>query len=132
MNEGSVLVVSNETGLARSLGVTLAAKGYHVSHTGSFHEAISLVELGKHDVLILDNEASPIATEQACRKIRACSKIAIIVIASDDSGQKKTDAILAGADAYLPKPFGVAEILASIRDTLQKSRAKMDLHVLIS
>ena len=113
MREGSILVVSNEVSIARSLRLTLAAKGYQVTTSESAAEAIDLSASGKHDLVLLDNDGS-IAALEACRQIRARSGMAIVIISSDNSEDKKARAMLAGADGYIAKPFGVADIFALV------------------
>jgi two-component system KDP operon response regulator KdpE len=119
MSEGSILVVSNEASIARALRLTLAAKGYEVTTAESTTEAIDLSGAGKHDLVLLDNDGSG-ATLEACRQIRARSDMAIIVISSDNSEEKKARAILAGADRYIAKPFGVEEIFAGVCANMRK------------
>ena len=120
MSEGSILVVSNGPSIVRALQITLAAKGYEVTNTGDVCEAVELSEARKHDLVLLDYEAAPAI--EACRKIRACSDVTIILMSADYSHEKKTSAFLAGADAFIPKPFGMAEILASVRKNMHKIR----------
>lgn len=120
MSEGSILVVSNERGISRAVRITLAAKGYEVTNTGTVAAAVEMSESGKYDVVLLDNDTSSATASCACRKLRARSGAAIIVIGSDNSEEKKAHAIRAGADAYLAKPFGVAEMFAGVHANMRK------------
>src|ERR1700722_11731640 len=109
MTKGSILVISNEMNISRALRITLAAKGYEVTNTRTVAEAVDLSESAKHDLILLDNDSSSATITEACREIRARSAAAIIIMGSDASEEQKAHAILAGADSYMPKPFGVAQ-----------------------
>jgi two-component system KDP operon response regulator KdpE len=98
----------------------------------SIEEVLRLKDPGKYDLLLLDNDTSPCSTENACRELRACSDMAIIIMSGDNSEEKKAQAILAGANAYLPKPFGVAEMFARVRANMRKARVMTDPQVLVS
>jgi two-component system KDP operon response regulator KdpE len=132
MSEGSILLVSNEFGIARALRLTLAAKGYEVTTVESLAEAVELSESGKRDLVLLDCESSA-ATLEACREIRACSDVAIVVVSSDGSEDKRARASLAGADDYVLKPFGINEITGSISANIHKSKtASRSRYTLVS
>jgi two-component system KDP operon response regulator KdpE len=132
MTKGSILVISNEMNISRALRITLAAKGYKVTNTRTVTEAVNLSESAKHDLILLDNDSSSSTATEACREIRACSAAAIIIMGSETSEEKKAHAILAGADSYMPKPFGVAQIFADVRAIMRKNKAMSDLGVLVS
>jgi two-component system KDP operon response regulator KdpE len=120
MSEGSILVVSKEPSIVRALRITLAAKGYEVTNLESVEDVVRQSDSWKYDLVLLDNDTSSASTTEACRGIRACSDMAIIIMSGENSEEKKAHAILAGADAYIPKPFGVEEILARIRANIRK------------
>lgn len=120
MSEGSILVVSKEPSIVRALHITLAAKGYEVTNLESVEDVVRQSDPWKYDLVLLDNDTSSPSTAEACREIRACSDMAIIIMSGENSEEKKTHAILAGADAYIPKPFGVEEISARIRANIRK------------
>jgi DNA-binding response OmpR family regulator len=119
MSDGTILVVSNELSFARTLRIILAAKGYEVVNTASVDDAVRPSDFCEYDLVLLDNDTSFPTTVEACREIRACSDVAIVIISSDNSEETKSRAFLAGANAYIPKPFGVAEIFASAREYAQ-------------
>ena len=131
MREGSILVVSNEVSITRALRLTLAARGYEVTTAESVTEAVDLSGAGKHDLVLLDNDGSP-ATIDAFRQIRARSDMGIIVISSDSSEAKKARAILAGADGYIAKPFGVADIFALVCANTRNAKTAPHSGVLVS
>ena len=132
MNEGSILVVSEEPSIARVLRITLAAKGYEVTNVASVDDVVRHGGSRKYDLVLLDNDTSSASTAETCRKIRACSDMAIIIMSGDNSEEKKAHAILAGADAYIPKPFGVDEVFARIRANIRKVRVTVSSRVLVN
>ena len=131
MREGSILVASNEVSVARALRLTLSAKGYKVTTAESVAEAVDLSETGKHDLILLDNDGLAAALE-ACRQIRARSDMAIIIMSSDNSEDKRARAIRAGADGHIAKPFGVADIFAVVCASARTGRVAADPEVLVS
>jgi two-component system KDP operon response regulator KdpE len=120
MTEGSILVVSEEVSFGRVLRITLAAKGYKVTNTKSVGDAVKLSDSGKYDLVLLDSDASSASAIEACREIRACSDLAIIIVSGDKSEEEKARAIRAGASAYIPKPFGATEIFTGVRENMRK------------
>jgi two-component system KDP operon response regulator KdpE len=131
MREGSILVVSNEVSIARALRLTLTAKGYEVTTAESATEAVDLSMSAKHDLVLLDSDASAGALD-ACRQIRACSDMGIIIISSDNSEDKKARAILAGADGYIAKPFGVVDIFALVGANAHNIKITANATVVVS
>jgi two-component system, OmpR family, KDP operon response regulator KdpE len=121
MSEGSILVVSREPSIARALRITLEAKGYEVTNLDSVDDVIKRSSRND-DLVLLDNDTSALSATAACREIRACSDIAIIILSGENSEEKKAHAISAGADAYILKPFGVEEVFARVQASLPKVR----------
>jgi len=132
MSEGSILIVCEEPSVVRAAQVTLAAKGYEVANISSIEEVLRLKNPEQYDLLLLDSDTFPSSTASVCRQIRACGDMAIIVMSGDDSEETKTQAILAGADAYLPKPFGVAEMFTRVRANIRKTRLVTAPQALVS
>jgi DNA-binding response OmpR family regulator len=132
MSEGSILVVSKEASIARALRITLAAKGYEVTNLASIDEVVRQSGSGKYDLVLLDNDTSSASTMEACREIRACSDMAIIIMSGDNSEEKKAHAILSGADGYIPKPFGMAEVFAEVSANIRKVRITVSPKALVN
>jgi two-component system KDP operon response regulator KdpE len=122
MSEGSIVVVSREPGISRALCLTLAAKGYEVTNVESVDDVFRQSHARRYDLVLLDNDTSTAPPAETCREIRACSDMGIVIISGDHSEEKKLKAILAGADAYIAKPFGVEEVFAGIRAAIGKAR----------
>jgi len=132
MSEGCILVVSKEPSISRALRITLAAKGYQVTNLECVDDVVRQRDAWKYDLVLLDNDTSSASTLDACREIRACSDMAIIVMSGDNSEEKKAHAILAGADAYIPKPFGVDEVFARVQANLRKVRIAVSPRALVN
>jgi DNA-binding response OmpR family regulator len=132
MTEGSILVVSEEVSFGRVLRITLAAKGYKVTNMKNVGDAVRLGDSGKYDLILLDSDVLSASAIEACREIRACSDMGIMVVSGETSEEEKAQAIGAGADTYLPKPFGVAEIFSAVRRNIHRVRVTVNSEVLVS
>ncbi|HLI08224.1 MAG TPA: response regulator transcription factor [Ktedonobacteraceae bacterium] len=115
----AILVVDDEKEIVRALQRGLTAYGYRVLTASSGQEAFE--ELHKHhpDVLLLDLMLPDMSGLEVCRRIRAESNLPIIVLSVKDAEYDKIEALDLGADDYVPKPFGMDEVLARIRVALR-------------
>jgi DNA-binding response OmpR family regulator len=113
----SVLVVEDDLGIATQLVRGLTRGGYTVDHvtTGSAALAHSVP-----DVVLLDLELPDGDGVSVCRKLRERSAAAIIVVTAYGEESDRVNALDAGADDYLVKPFGLAELQARIRAVLRR------------
>jgi two-component system, OmpR family, KDP operon response regulator KdpE len=118
-----VLVVDDEPEIRRFLRASLKAHQYEVLEAGSGGEA--LAELSRHSpgLVILDLGLPDLDGIEVTRRIRQHSAIPIIVLSVRDREFDKIDAIDAGADDYLTKPFGMGELLARIRGVMRRVTA---------
>src|SRR5215831_16098924 len=105
----SVLVVEDDQGIATQLVRALARGGYEVDHVITGGEAL---RWGDPDVVLLDLELPDTDGVQVCRQLRERSRVAIIVVTARGEEPERVLALDAGADDYLVKPFGLAELLA--------------------
>jgi two-component system KDP operon response regulator KdpE len=116
---GSVLVVEDEPEIRRLVRGALAAEGYRVveSETG----ARGAIDAGTHkpDLAIVDLGLPDIDGVAVIRRIRSWSSMPIIVLSARAEERSKIDALDAGADDYVTKPFGVGELLARVRVALR-------------
>ncbi len=115
----SILVVDDEKEIVRALQRRLAASGYRVLTAASGQEALEEVHLHHPDVLLLDLVLPDMSGLEVCRRIRAESNLPIIVLSVKDAEYDKIEALDLGADDYVPKPFGMDEVLARIRVALR-------------
>jgi DNA-binding response OmpR family regulator len=114
----SVLVVEDDDSIATQLVRGLTRGGYLVDHVVTGGDALARTA----DVVLLDLELPDIDGVQVCRKLRERSDAAIIVITAHGEEPDRVMALDAGADDYLVKPFGLAELQARIRAVLRRVR----------
>jgi DNA-binding response OmpR family regulator len=115
----TVLVVEDDASIATQLVRGLTRGGYLVDHVMTGGEALAR---GNADVVLLDLELPDVDGVQVCRKLRDRSAAAIIVITAHGEEPDRVMALDAGADDYLVKPFGLAELQARIRAVLRRVR----------
>jgi DNA-binding response OmpR family regulator len=120
----SVLVVEDDAGIAAQLVRGLTRGGYQVDHVVTGGEALTRAEA---DVVLLDLELPDIDGVQVCRQLRERSDAAIIVVTAHGDEPDRVMALDAGADDYLVKPFGLAELQARIRAVLRRVKPGGDV-----
>jgi DNA-binding response OmpR family regulator len=117
--KASVLVVEDDPGIATQLVRGLSRGGYDVEHVTTGRDALSW---GDPDVVLLDLGLPDTDGVEVCRQLRERSGAAIIVVTARGEEPERVLALDAGADDYLVKPFGLAELLARIRAVLRRVR----------
>jgi DNA-binding response OmpR family regulator len=115
----SVLIVEDDASIAAQLVRGLTRGGYQVDHVLTGQDALAW---GKPDVVLLDLELPDLDGVQVCRKLRERTDAAIIVVTAHGEEPDRVMALDAGADDYLVKPFGLAELQARIRAVLRRLR----------
>ncbi len=120
----SVLVVEDDASIAAQLVRGLTRGGYRVDHVVTGGEALAW---GEPDVVLLDLELPDIDGVQVCRTLRQRTGAAIIVLTAHGEEPDRVMALDAGADDYLVKPFGLAELQARIRAVLRRIRPGGDV-----
>ena len=122
MYKPRILVVEDDKAVRNLITTTLETQGYqyHTASTGgeSIMEAIS----NQPDVVILDLGLPDMDGVDIIKKIRGWSNMPIIVVSARSEDRDKIDALDAGADDFLTKPFSVEELLARLRVTLRRLR----------
>jgi DNA-binding response OmpR family regulator len=113
----SVLVVEDDLGIATQLMRGLSRSGYAVDHVTTGGDAMSRAD---PDVVLLDLGLPDGDGVDICRQLRQRSAVAIIVVTARGEEPERVLALDAGADDYLVKPFGLAELLARIRAVLRR------------
>ncbi|SFG91900.1 response regulator transcription factor [Streptomyces mirabilis] len=113
-----VLVVEDDTGIAASLVLGLERAGYRARSVGTGREALAAVP--EPDVVLLDLGLPDLDGVEVCRRMRGRSGAAIIVVTARGEEADRVAALDEGADDYLVKPFGLAELLARIRAVLRR------------
>ena len=110
-----VLVVDDEPQILRGLGTNLRARGYDVETAPDGEQALEVAARTHPDVVILDLGLPGIDGVEVIRGLRAWTATPIIVLSARDQEQDKVEALDAGADDYVSKPFGMDELLARLR-----------------
>jgi two-component system KDP operon response regulator KdpE len=121
VSAGRILVVDDEPQIRRVMRTTLVASGYEVSEARSGEEALEKVRAERFDLILLDMNMPGMGGIEACRAIRTGSDVAVIMLTVRNSEQDKVDALDAGADDYVTKPFSTPELLARIRAALRRT-----------
>lgn len=120
MSEGRILVVDDEPQIRRVMRTTLVTQGYEVTDARSGDEALELFRRDKYDLVLLDFNMPGMTGVETCRAIRVGSDVAIIMLTVRNTQKDKVDALDAGADDYVTKPFSMSELLARIRAALRR------------
>src|ERR1700749_1371238 len=120
----SVLVVEDDPGIATQLVRGLSRSGYTVDHVMTGREALDRAD---PDVVLLDLGLPDGDGVDICRQLSQRSWLAIIVVTAGGGEPERVLALDAGADDYLVKPFGLAELLARIRAVLRRVRPDAQL-----
>jgi two-component system KDP operon response regulator KdpE len=126
MNTATVLVVDDEPQLRRTMKATLTDLGYSVIEARTGEEAIETLRRDPADLILLDLNMPGIGGLETCRAIRETSDVPIIVLSVRNTERDKVDALDAGADDYVTKPFGIQELLARIRAAIRRMPASGD------
>ncbi len=110
-----VLVVEDDPALARALAVTLRANRYEatVTHTGA--GGLDAMANWHPDLVVLDLGLPDLDGIEVLRALRAWSAVPVVVLSARQTSDDKVEALDAGADDYVTKPFGMDEFLARIR-----------------
>lgn len=115
-----ILVVDDESQITRVLRTSLSAQGYDIRVANSGDMAIEIMKDWQPSLIITDLSMPSMDGIELTRHIRAISQVPIIVLSVRDKEQQKVEALDAGADDYVTKPFGMNELLARVRATLRR------------
>ncbi len=116
-----ILIVDDETAIQRFLRTALDTGEFALHQAENGHAALAAAAATRPDVILLDLGLPDLDGVEVIRRIREWSKVPIIVLSVREHEDDKVKALDAGADDYLTKPFGVAELLARIRVALRRS-----------
>ena len=123
MNNLLILVVEDDAPVRNLIGTTLKTHGYDYITATNGENAVMQASSNNPNVVLLDWGLPDIDGGDVIKKIRTWSEMPIIVISARAEDQDKIDALDAGADDYLTKPFSVQELLARIRVTERRLSA---------
>jgi two-component system KDP operon response regulator KdpE len=114
-----ILIVEDEPQMRRALSAGLRANGFAVEGVEAGEDALDMLPLTRPDLILLDLTLPGIDGLDVVRQVRAWSAVPIIVLSAREGERDKVTALDLGADDYLTKPFGMAELLARIRVALR-------------
>ena len=121
-----VLVVDDEPQILRFLQPALEASGYAVLNAATGTEAVRATANLAPDIIILDLGLPDMDGKEVLKRIRRFSKIPVIVLSARDVEAEKIEALDAGADDYVEKPFAIGELLARLRVALRHARGQAE------
>jgi two-component system KDP operon response regulator KdpE len=121
MTSTKILIVDDEPQIRRVLRTTLTSQGYAVAEAKSGNEALDLFRVERPDLILLDVNMPGRSGLETCREIRGTSDTPIIMLTVRNTERDKVQALDAGADDYVVKPFGSEELMARIRATLRRA-----------
>ncbi|GGH11686.1 DNA-binding response regulator [Silvibacterium dinghuense] len=116
-----VLVVDDEAQITRVLRTALSAQNYDVRTANDPEEALHLFEEWAPDLIITDLMMPGMTGVELCRAIRTRSKVPILVLSVREQERSKVEALDAGADDYVTKPFSIQELMARVRAHLRRA-----------
>ncbi len=116
-----ILVVDDEPQITRVLRTTLSSHGYTIRTAGDGDEALEVMREWMPDLVIPDLAMPNMEGLELCRRIREKSAVPIVVLSVRGEERTKIEALEAGADDYVTKPFGPNELLARVRAMLRRA-----------
>ncbi|THD83249.1 MAG: response regulator [Phenylobacterium sp.] len=120
MHRPRILVVDDEPQMHRFLGPALNAAGYEPVRADTGRQALSEIARRPPDAVVLDLGLPDIDGQEVLRKCRAFYEGPIVILSARDREIEKIEALDAGADDYVEKPFRVGELLARLRVTMRR------------
>ena len=124
MNKPTILVVEDDSSVRSLITTTLKAHGYKFLTAANGEMAVMMASSHNPDIMLLDLGLPDIDGVEVIRRVRSWSNLPIIVISARSEDTDKIDALDAGADDYLTKPFSVEELLARLRVTQRRLDAQ--------
>jgi two-component system, OmpR family, KDP operon response regulator KdpE len=125
--QSRILLVDDDPSIRRALRTTLSALGLDIEEASGGEQAVSFVRTERYDAALLDINMPGMGGVEACRTIRRlCPRLPILMLTVCDSEDDKIDALDAGADDYVTKPFHVGELMARVRSAVRRSHATQD------
>jgi two-component system, OmpR family, KDP operon response regulator KdpE len=122
----SILMVDDDPHVLRSLRAALESHGYRVRSAPNGAIALESCAAERPDVVLLDLALPGLDGVEVCRRLRSWSRVPILVLSARVHEVQKVQALDAGADDYVTKPFGTEELLARIRAALRRDQARRD------
>ena len=124
--KGPILVVDDEAQIRRVLRAALSGHGYEVIEARSGEEALEKVGTERVDLALLDVNMPGMGGLEACRRIRAESEAAIIMLTVRNAEHEQVEQLDSGANDYVVKPFHLGVLLARVRAQLRQFERSED------
>jgi two-component system KDP operon response regulator KdpE len=123
--QGTILVVDDDSSTRRALRLTLSGMGFRVVEAARGEEALSLVRVTWFDAVLLDVDMPGMGGVETCRSIRhAIARLPVLMLTVMDGEDDKVQALDAGADDYITKPFQLRELAARLRSAVRRRNAQ--------
>ena len=119
--QGRILVIDDESQITRVLRAALTAQGYQVRTANDPEEGLELYRDWTPDLVITDLMMPTMTGVDVCRAIRLIASTPVVVLSVRDHERSKIEALDAGADDYVTKPFNTQELLARVRAHLRRA-----------
>jgi two-component system KDP operon response regulator KdpE len=116
-----ILVVDDEPQITRVLRTALTAQGYEIRVANDGEMALEIMKDWTPSLIITDLSMPQLDGVQLCRRVRAVSQVPILILSVRDQERQKIEALDAGADDYITKPFSMNELLARVRANLRRT-----------
>jgi two-component system, OmpR family, KDP operon response regulator KdpE len=121
LSAARILAVDDEPDILRALETILRSAGYEIDTAASGEEALAQATLRLPDAVILDLVLPDQSGIEVCRELRTWTQIPILLLSVVGEDHEKVEALDAGADDYVTKPFSVNELLARLRAALRRA-----------
>lgn len=115
-----VLVVDDDVALARALAINLKARGYEVATAATGRQALDALARVHPDVVVLDLGLPDLDGIEVLHGIRGWNAVPVVVLSARTTSDEKVEALDAGADDYVTKPFAMNELLARLRAAVRR------------
>ena len=124
MSETRVLIVDDDASIRKALHTSLSGLGFEIEEAVGGEQAVSLVRSEHYDAAVLDINMPGMGGIEACRRIRRLEpQLPILMLTVRNDADDKIEALDAGADDYITKPFHVGELMARVRAAVRRSQA---------
>jgi two-component system KDP operon response regulator KdpE len=127
ISQGKVLIVDDEPSIRRALRTTFGTLGFDIAEAVTGEQALPLLVAANFDAVLLDVNMPGMGGIQACREIRRqFPRLAVLMLTVRDDEDDKVEALDAGADDYVTKPFPIRELVARVRAAVRRSHTPPD------
>lgn len=120
---GKVLIVDDESSIRQALHTTLGTLGFDIVEATTGEQGLALLTADRYDAVLLDINMAGMGGIETCRKIRRhFPRLAVLMLTVRDSEDDKVEALEAGADDYITKPFKLRELVARVQTAVRRAR----------